>query len=166
MLKRLHALFDLAIRFNLHLLGRLFDRLARLAGVKPRDGYARFRRNYLEDGLLEITPEERDRLPEFSRCIHCGLCGTACPNLERLDQSRLLSDPHLLAVAFSRSIPDFLYARDFMEQWQGCGDCAECLNVCPTQVPLWDIARYIDRLLQAEQELKGGRLKGGGGRAA
>ena len=153
-MKKIISLIRLAILVNLHMVGRFFIWLGSLVGLKPRSGYERFKENYMGEGIIPITPEERDLLPAFSGCIHCSLCALACPNVDALREAGIMIAPYQLAVTFSRSIPDFLYARDFLKDWTHCDECPGCVDVCPTNVPLPRIVAYIERLQREEKKIR------------
>ncbi len=63
---RLKAILLLAVFLIKTVFRRLFTR--------NKSGIAAFRNNYDADGLPPVSPAERAAMPDFSRCIACGLC--------------------------------------------------------------------------------------------
>ena len=112
---------------------------ARLFG--ERSGLALFHDNYGPDRLPAVDPEERERMPAFSRCIACGLCDFG--EAERMGASRG-AYPGLMAVvlASSRSMPDFDAAALALEHVPD--EVLESKEaICPTGVPFRDLAAFI-----------------------
>jgi hypothetical protein len=112
---------------------------ARLFG-KP-SGLALFHDNYGPDRLPPLDPDEREKLPGFSRCIACGLCDVG--EAERIGASKG-AYPGLMAVvlASSRSMPDFdaaVLALDHVPDEV----LARKESICPTGVPFRDLAAFV-----------------------
>ncbi|MFQ5457164.1 MAG: 4Fe-4S dicluster domain-containing protein [Myxococcota bacterium] len=101
----------------------------------------KFLDNYRGDRILPFTPEERAALPGFQSCVSCGLCTNAC--LLAASPGNLLSghtvDPRLVAVAWSRAIPEFWSAQGLLEH---CKECRLCEEICPTDTPLKRMVRF------------------------
>jgi hypothetical protein len=109
--------------------------------VTRRDGIHRFRKNYDPDALPAVTPDERHIIPEFSRCIACGLC-------DRGEGGRIANSGGAyrgvmgLMVSSSRGMPDFraaAYSFSFVPD--GVLEAKE--RLCPTGVPMRQIARFV-----------------------
>jgi succinate dehydrogenase/fumarate reductase-like Fe-S protein len=102
----------------------------------------KFLDTYRGDRIFPVTPDERAAMPSFQACVSCGLCTNECvltaPPGDLLGSVRI--DPRDLAVAYSRSVPEFWSARDLVEACEGCGLCEE---ICPTDTPLKRIVRFI-----------------------
>jgi hypothetical protein len=130
---RLKAFLLLAFALLAAVVRRLFG-----AG---RDGLARFRENYAADGLAPVTAEERARMPEFGRCIACGLCDRG--EGERIARSAgAYRGVMELMLAASRSMPDFgaaALAFSFVPDEV----LADKERVCPTAVPMRAVARFV-----------------------
>ncbi len=126
-----------------HHLGRLWR-----SERKQEEELGKFFANYREDGILPLTPEERAAFPSLQACVSCGLCTSEClltaPPGNLSGEIRL--DPRLLAVAYSRSTPEFWAVRDLLEKCDVCGLCEE---VCPTDTPLKRLANFIAGKLAA-----------------
>lgn len=113
----------------------------RLLWPNANAGLAAFRENYDGDGLPPVTPEEREAMLGFSRCIACGLCDRG--EAERIARSGGAYRGIMpLMLAASRSMPDYraaAYSFSFVP--------AEVLEakeaVCPTRVPMLAVARFV-----------------------
>lgn len=92
---------------------------------------------YKEDKIAAMSLDEKNLLTEFGRCISCGLCDSFCPALGASGIG--LGPSHLPHV--SRSIPDFVgtVATDF----EVCGGCHGCDQVCPVRVPIRKILEFM-----------------------
>lgn len=140
---RVKALWLLAWALVASLVRRLF---------RPNSGLAAFRENYDGDGLPPVTPEERDEMVAFSRCIACGICDRG--EAERIAASggayRGLMP---LMLAASRSMPDFraaAYSFSFVPP-----EVLEAKEeLCPTRVPMLKIAKFV----RAKADQVGGPL--------
>ena len=141
---RIKALLLLAVALVLTVLRRLFGR----GGT----GIEAFRENYDADGLPPVTPAERETMARFSRCIACGLC-------DRGESERILASGGAyrgvmaLMVAASRSMPDYraaAYSFSFVTEEV----LAEKEALCPTAVPMRQIARFV----RAKADAVGGPL--------
>lgn len=130
---RIKALFLLALA--------LLRTLWRIAWHRHIDGLARFRANYAEDGLTSINEQERVEMRRFGRCIACGRC-------DRGDAPRVLASKGTfrgtmgLVLAASRSMPDYRAAAlGFSHLSEAALANKELL--CPTRVPMREIARFV-----------------------
>lgn len=105
-------------------------------------GEERFLQNYGVEGLLPLSPDARRRRWNHSGCIHCGLCDSACEVLTRVRRSEL---PALsaLPIAYSRSMPEYPYARLAIGHLTECQNCEACEAICPTGVPLRDLVATL-----------------------
>lgn len=115
-------------------------------------GIAAFRENYDADGLPPVTVAERETMAHFSRCIACGLC-------DRGESERIVASGGAyrgvmaLMVAASRSMPDYraaAYSFSFVSDEV----LAEKEALCPTAVPMRQIARFV----HAKADAVGGAL--------
>lgn len=106
-----------------------------------RRGLVQFRVLYDPDGLPPIDGEERRQMPQFSRCVACGLC-------DRGEAERIASSGGAyrgvmsLVLAASRSMPDYraaAYSFSFVSD----DVLAEKERVCPTGVPFRRLARFV-----------------------
>jgi hypothetical protein len=130
---RLKAILLLAVFLIKTVFRRLFTR--------NKSGIAAFRANYDADGLPPVSLAEREAMPDFSRCIACGLC-------DRGESARIAASGGAyrgvmaLVLAGSRSMPDYraaAYSFSFVSDQV----LAEKERICPTQVPFRAIARFV-----------------------
>jgi len=132
-MKRFRSLFNLGLRMLVHLLALPFRR--------PGDGERRFLENYAAEGLPPLSLGERRLLPALDRCIACGLCNAMCETLAH-GPRHLFGGPFALGAS-ARSMPDFgAFAAHLREEVE-CADCRRCQTVCPTGVPLYDLALFV-----------------------
>jgi succinate dehydrogenase/fumarate reductase-like Fe-S protein len=114
--------------------------LTRWFGRGPT-GLAHFQQNYAADRLPPVAPEERKRMPAFSRCIACGRC-------EEGDAAAVSASggafPGTMALmlASSRSMPDFDAAAAAFA-WVTDDDLARKERICPTGVPMREVAAFV-----------------------
>lgn len=120
------------------------DFVEKLEEIKP--WIIRRDRRRIEDGPYRQTPEERARYEQFSMCINCGLCYSACPQYG-LDNEFM--GPAALALLHR-------YNQDSRDQGRaermpivnaehgvwGCTFVGYCSEVCPKAV---DPAAAINR---------------------
>lgn len=128
--------------------GHHLSRLWRSA--KDQEGELdKFLENYRADRILPYTPAERAALPGFQSCVSCGLCTNEC--ILSSSPGDLLRgsavDPRLLAVAYTRSIPELWSAREIMAR---CKECNLCEEICPTDTPLKRIVRFAADKIREE----------------
>jgi hypothetical protein len=132
-LGRLKALWLLAFSLLVTVVRRLVGRSS--------TGLEAFRRNYDEDGLPPVTADERARMPGFESCIACGLC-------DRGEAARIAASGGAyrglmaLMTGGSRSMPDYraaAYSFSFVPEEV----LAEKERLCPTHVPMREIARFV-----------------------
>jgi hypothetical protein len=130
---RLKAILLLAAYLVKTVLRRLFS--------NRKSGIAAFRDNYDADGLPPVTSSERAAMPDFSRCIACGLC-------DRGESARIAASGGAyrglmaLVLAGSRSMPDYraaAYSFSFVSDEV----LADKERICPTGVPFRAIARFV-----------------------
>jgi fumarate reductase iron-sulfur subunit len=123
----------------------LGDFMRKLSAVKP--WIVRDEDKHLSDGEYRQTPEELDRFKQYSMCINCLLCYSACP-VYGLDPE--FSGPAVIALAQRYNLD----SRDqgsrermnLLSREEGIWDCTfvgECTKVCPKHVdPAGAIQRY------------------------
>jgi succinate dehydrogenase/fumarate reductase-like Fe-S protein len=137
-----------------HPLKRLFRR-------DTRSGKERFLANYASEGLVPLTNEDRKVLRGAARCIHCGLCDAYDAALSTLPRT-VYEGASLLPIAYSRATPDLPRARTALSRLNDA-HLTDAERVCPTGVPLRELARYLRRKLdevtrqQAEARHEGSR---------
>ena len=108
---------------------------------RNRGGIAQFRENYDADRLPPVTPDERERLQAFGRCIACGLCDRG-ESARVAESNGAYRGVMSLMLAASRSMPDF-HAAAISFSHVPDDVLAEKEAICPTRVPMRDIARFV-----------------------
>lgn len=100
---------------------------------------------YEEDRLRPLTSNERERLPAMSRCINCGLCALV---VKRVGGVRLADLP----AAYMR---DYTHLQAAALDLDGADPGTHALltaaAVCPTGVPLEEVAEAVRRLAEPAQ---------------
>jgi hypothetical protein len=130
---RVKALFLLAMA--------LLKTLILRALTRRQDGIAAFRENYDADGLPPVTPDEREALYSFQRCVACGLC-------DRGESGRMARSGGAyrgvmaLVVAGSRSMPEFRAAA-YGFQFVPDDVLAEKERLCPVRIPFRQVAAFV-----------------------
>ncbi|HVE85395.1 MAG TPA: hypothetical protein VND93_21225 [Myxococcales bacterium] len=110
----------------------------------------RFLHNYAPEGNIPTSQEDRRVLRGAARCIHCGLCEAYDGALSQLPRT-LYGGASLLPLALSRATPDLPRARALL----GKLDPQSLIRgekVCPTRVPLREIAVFLARRLRELDE--------------
>ncbi len=101
------------------------------------------------DGSHEIgpgprqSPEAQEEIYPLSRCMTCGCCLEACPQVN--DSSRFIGPAAINQVRLFNSHPSGrMHARERLETIMGeggiadCGKAQNCVEVCPKEIPLVD----------------------------
>lgn len=96
------------------------------------------------EGYLPLSALERERLPAAMRCIHCGLCSLACPAI-RAAPASAWQESWTFVAGPSRSID----RAPLVDAASPCARCDACAAVCPTGVPIPEIAAMLGRLAGA-----------------
>ena len=143
-MSRIISFLNLAYRFNVHMLKK---------PVSSARGAARerFLQNYADDRLAPLSPQQRQALSRFSRCVCCGLCDTVCQNLPT-SRRHLFNGPSDLAGCHTRSLPDYHLLGPSLDNWHTCDRCTHCEDVCPSGVPLRDLARLVTEIMAAQED--------------
>jgi succinate dehydrogenase/fumarate reductase-like Fe-S protein len=139
-MSRILSLLNLAYRFNLHQLKKPF------ASDVP--GKQRFLESYGPDGLVPLDERARARLPSYEGCLSCGLCDAMCGSLAAA-RRHLFNGPSDLATSLSRDFTAFPRLLAQLDAWGTCADCTRCEAVCPTGVPLRELAAFVRALAEA-----------------
>jgi fumarate reductase iron-sulfur subunit len=127
------------------LIVEITDFLEKLSRVKP--WLIRKKDKPLSDGEYLQTPEELDTFKQYSMCINCLLCYSACP-VYGLDP--LFAGPAALALAQRYNLDSRDEGQnerlDILSQHDGIWGCTfvgECTQVCPKHVdPAGAIQQY------------------------
>jgi formate hydrogenlyase subunit 6/NADH:ubiquinone oxidoreductase subunit I len=142
---RTAAWLNLAYRFARH-----------VAVVMPRraltadGGLQRFRDAVEAEGYLPLDAGGRALLPAAMNCIGCGLCSLACPAMRDAAAGRppgAWDEPWTFVAGPSRSIDRAgLVAAGLTP----CAACDVCAAVCPTGVPIPQLAALVRRLAEPQ----------------
>jgi fumarate reductase iron-sulfur subunit len=131
------------------------DFMKKLRAVKP--WIVREKEQPLAQGEYRQTPEELDAYKQFSMCINCMLCYSACP-VYGLEPNFIGPAAIALAQRYNNDSRDQgEHERlDILDHHGGIWDCTfvgECTKVCPKHVdPAGAIQQY--KLASATQWLK------------
>jgi fumarate reductase iron-sulfur subunit len=123
----------------------LGDFMQKLSSIKP--WIVRKEDKPLSNGEYRQTPEELDRFKQYSMCINCLLCYSACP-IYGLDPKFL--GPAAIALAQRYNLDSRDQGRrerlEMLSREEGIWGCTfvgECTKVCPKNVdPAGAIQRY------------------------
>jgi ferredoxin len=141
MIRRLRAVSFLAYR------ALVAHPLSLLTSRAHERGKARFLANYAPDGLVPLTPAEREALPRAMRCVGCGLCDAVCPLAGKLP-AREFQGPSVVALAWSRATPELGHVEASLRRLpMDCGTCRRCEEICPREVPLRELFEFANRKL-------------------
>jgi fumarate reductase iron-sulfur subunit len=133
----------------------LGDFLRKLASVKP--WIVRDQEKPVDEGEFLQTPRQMDEYKQFSMCINCMLCYSACP-VYALDPRFIGPAAIALAQRYNLDSRDQGSADrlDVLNQHEGLWGCTfvgECTRACPKDVdPAGAIQRY--KLTAATESLK------------
>jgi ferredoxin len=135
---KMRVLWILGRQFAIHYLRRVLF-LYRPGGAK------RFLANYSADRLPPFTAEEHELIPIWQRCTGCGLCEAACPiDVAPINQGRLT---YFALASSTWRDPTIAHAlAENMGDLAVCEPCAVCEEVCPEEIPLRKLARFVVRI--------------------
>ena len=136
-MRKAHAYLLLAWHLLLHFV-RKFTFMYRPGGLE------RVKENFEDEGLTPLSSRERDLIAQWQRCIGCGLCEAACAELSVIPEQRH-AGPQLLAEA---SMRDLSQAELVVPQTDAIRalDCDELEGICPVDIPVCELAEFIERL--------------------
>ncbi len=84
-------------------------------------------------------PRELDLIRSAEACINCGTCLGYCPVVAAVGVGRF-AGPRSIAVALTRSPPEYWTTADTIYLCTGCGTCRE---VCPKNVNIPEIVNMV-----------------------
>jgi succinate dehydrogenase / fumarate reductase iron-sulfur subunit len=107
----------------------------------------------------KIDPKKQDIMYSIARCMTCGCCSEACPQVN--DNSDFMGPAPIAQVRFFNAYPhngrneERLHALMQEGGISGCGNAQNCVRVCPKEVPLTDsiAAMYREVTVQAFKDL-------------
>jgi hypothetical protein len=145
MKNRVLAWFNLAYRFNRHVLTRV-----PLRGLRAGADYERFTGAVGPEGYLPLTVAERALVPAAMQCVHCGVCAlaplaaAATPDPAPLRWSAW-DEPWSFVVGPARSLDRATEVDAAGSPWATPAAAA----LCPTGVPIVQLAAMHHRLARA-----------------
>ena len=114
---------------------KMFENLKKIQGWIPIDG------TYDLGPGPRLSQREQELAYDFSRCMSCGSCLEACPQVS--EQNNFIGPAALGQVRLFNSHPTGkLNAGDRLEAITGpdgiasCGNAQNCVQVCPKEIPL------------------------------
>jgi succinate dehydrogenase / fumarate reductase iron-sulfur subunit len=123
---------------------RFYDDLKRIKAWVPIDGS-----HDLGAGPL-VMQRSQERNYALSRCIGCGCCVEACPQYTRnnhfvgaavINQARLFNEHQIAAEAKAERLETLMGVGGV----QDCGNAANCVAVCPKEIPLLESIATVQR---------------------
>lgn len=115
----------------------MFENLKRVKAWVPIDG------TYDLGPGPRMAEEERERMYELSKCMTCGCCLEACPQVN--DHSDFIGAAAISQVRlFNHHPTGEMHASTRLDALmgpggiQGCGKAQNCVRVCPKGIPLTD----------------------------
>jgi len=137
--KLLVSLTYLGRQFFLHLFKKYILR-------QKSPGMDKFLEYYRDDLIVPLTKDERDRHPDFTKCVVCSICDPACPVFAATD-SRQFAGPMDIACCLSRDLTESgRWPDPFLSTL-----CGACDRACPEKVPVSEIIVYLRRKTRINQ---------------
>jgi succinate dehydrogenase/fumarate reductase-like Fe-S protein len=124
-----------------HLVMHLLQKLTLLYAP---GGIEQYRQNFLPEGLVALTPEERERLAACHRCTGCGLCEAAASEFSLITRRRH-AGPRYAAQSLLRDLSESRAAREAIDALAEA-DLEELDAICPADVPLSRIVEILESL--------------------
>ena len=113
------------------------------------------------DGTYDLGPgprmaeEIRERMYDLSKCMTCGCCLEACPQVN--SNSRFIGPAAISQVRLFNAHPTGkMHARDRLKALMGpgglhdCGNAQNCVQVCPKDIPLTDSIADMGRAVTVQ----------------
>lgn len=124
-------------------------------------GREKFLAHYAPEGLVPTTPADKAMLAAASRCIGCGLCDAFDGQLLRLPR-QVYGGASLLPLQYARSSVELVHAREALERIDPDA-YREAEAVCPTRVPLVNLAKWLGERLERTAGGVGATISGASG---
>ncbi len=106
-----------------------------------KTGLPLFHENYDADGLPALEPAERQRMPQFERCIACGRCDIGEADRIAASNGRYAGLMPIV-LASSRNMPDYDAAVEALA-FVPDSELVRKEKICPTGVPFVELAKFI-----------------------
>lgn len=124
---------------------RMFEALKRVRAWVPVDGY-------YDLPTPKLTHNEQEALYPLSRCMTCGCCLEACPQVNSKTNfigahaisMAVLFNSHPTGAAERQARLDALMEHGGLME---CGNAQNCVKVCPKEIPLTDSIAKAGRAL-------------------
>lgn len=123
---------------------RMFEALKRVKAWIPIDG------TYDLGPGPRMAENKRQEAYELSKCMTCGVCLEACPNVN--DRTDFIGPAAISQVRLFNSHPTGAMHKEerldaLMEDGgiEGCGNSQNCVRVCPKGIPLTTSIAVINR---------------------
>jgi len=120
--------------------------ISRVTFTYDRGGERRFRANFDHQGLIPVDARARELLPAWQRCVACGLCDAVCPELLGGVSDGRFAGPQAVASGMFRDLSTQALNGPELEALSRCEGCDHCENMCPVEIPLRDLARWLTEL--------------------
>jgi succinate dehydrogenase / fumarate reductase iron-sulfur subunit len=122
----------------------MFENLKRVQAWIPIDG------SYDLGPGPRMAEEERERMYELSKCMTCGCCLEACPQVN--DHSAFIGPAAVSQARLFNAHPTgAMHSSGRLEALMGpgglheCGNAQNCVRVCPKSIPLTDSIAAMGR---------------------
>jgi succinate dehydrogenase / fumarate reductase, iron-sulfur subunit len=122
----------------------MFENLKKIQGWIPIDG------TYDLGAGPKMSQKEQQLAYDFSRCMSCGCCLEACPQVS--EKSGFIGPAALGQVRLFNSHPTGAFNKDDrLEAISGpdgiasCGNAQNCVQVCPKEIPLTRAIAELNR---------------------
>jgi succinate dehydrogenase / fumarate reductase iron-sulfur subunit len=123
---------------------RMFENLKRVKAWVPVDGSWAIARG------PRVPDREQQWAYIISRCMTCGCCQEACPNVS--NKSKFIGPSHIAQVRLFNTHPigemhkeDRLDALMLEGGIQECGNAQNCRKVCPKEIPLTNHIAFMNK---------------------
>jgi succinate dehydrogenase/fumarate reductase-like Fe-S protein len=140
-MSRLYAIVLLGWHFLIHY-------LKKLTLLYDPGGLEQFRENFASEGLASLDDQERELLADWQRCIGCGLCEAACPELSTIPENRH-KGPRYIALGAGRDLSEAELAIPTARAVETCQE--DLREICPVDIPLADLAAFLERMAKREE---------------
>jgi succinate dehydrogenase / fumarate reductase, iron-sulfur subunit len=103
----------------------------------------------------QVSPAARDRSYRLSQCTQCGCCLEACPQYARnkafigaalISQTRLFNEHRIGAELKSERLQEMMKTGGVHD----CAKAANCVAVCPKEIPLMESIAAVERQVTAQ----------------